>query len=262
MKHSIHFGWGFALALLALLLASGCTANNVVQSTSDFPKNTGFTKHYITIDGHPHSVWVFVPRDYKASDHYPAVLFLHGLFEAGSGQQCLAGGLAPVIAKHPGKWPFITIFPQSDGTWRGEARDHLAIAALDFAQQNWSIDSNRIILAGLSYGGLGAWQIGANHPDRFAAIVPVSGFSDKQIIKRLAKTPVWAFDFQGDPFVSSQNSEQMCEQIKSLGGSAKITEFDGVGHDCCDRAIAESDLVNWMLQQRRSPANTSIATVQ
>src|SRR5450432_2555659 len=262
-RRATRFGFVFASMLLMLMLM-GCRADGVVRSTASFPAGTGFTQHFVAVDNEVRGFWVFVPRDYTPSKHYPTILFLHGLFEAGKdNKQCLAGGLAPVIAKHPEKWPFITIFPQSDGTWRGDSRDHLAIATLDFAQHRWSIDADRVILAGLSYGGLGTWQIGAKHPDRFAALVPVSGFSDKQITRQLKNLPVWAFDYHGDPFVNSTNSQQMCEQIKSEGGHAQLKEFTGVGHDCWDRAISESALVPWMLLQRRQviAIHTSDATV-
>ena len=43
------------------------------------------------------------------------------------------------------------------------------------------------------------------------------------------------------------------------------SEFAGVGHDCCERAFAESGLVNWMLKQNRiitkRGSDTSLATV-
>ncbi|HMB95511.1 MAG TPA: prolyl oligopeptidase family serine peptidase [Tepidisphaeraceae bacterium] len=257
-----HRKWTLLCGIAMLLLACGCQANGVIKSTANFPKDTGFSQHWVAVDGQVHSFWVFVPKDYTTHKNYPAIVFLHGLFEAGddNSNKCLAGGLAPVIAKHPEKWPFVTIFPQSTGTWRGDDRDHLAIASLDFAKNHWSIDQDRVILAGLSYGGLGTWQIGSNHPDRFAALVPISGHRDIQAVKHLLGTPVWAFDFHGDPFVPSENSEQMCEQIKSGGGSARLTEFDGVGHDCWDRALKQSDLIQWMLQQHRQTQPTKRAS--
>src|SRR6185503_2437513 len=114
-----------------------------------------------------------------------------------------------------------TIFPQSTGTWCGDDRDRLAIAALDFAQREYSIDPDRVILAGLSYGALGTWQIGAKHTDRFAALVPVSGHRATELVERLVLLPVWAFDTRGDPIVSSKSSEEMCQELQKRGGIAR-----------------------------------------
>jgi predicted peptidase len=239
---------------LLMLLAGGCTGTRVVRSTSEFPTGTGFSRHDFVFRGQTETVWVFLPRNYDAKKKYPAILFLHGLFEAGSGgNKCLSGGLAPVIASYPEHWPFITIFPQSDSTWESEDRQRMAIGALNYAQAHWSIDQDRIVLAGLSYGGLGTWDVGARYPERFAALVPMSGFGSAPAVKRISSLPIWAFVYTGDPWVRSTDSVAMCEQIRDAGGTAILTEFTGVGHDCVGRAVNDSDLVTWMLRQRRSP---------
>jgi predicted peptidase len=241
--------------LIGLFLQVGCHGSgaSIARSTAHFPPGTGFVKYDLVVDGAPHQVWVFIPRSYRAEHRYPTILFLHGLFESGSDDGgAITAGLGPVIAKSPDDWPFITIFPQSTGTWRGNDRERLAMAALDSVEANWSVDPDRVTLAGLSYGGLGVWEIGAKHPDRFCALVPVASPSDQEAIDRLASLPVWAFNYGGDLIVPSSHSDEMCRQITSRGGNARQTRFPGLGHDCWDRAVAESDVVDWMLQQRIS----------
>lgn len=239
---------------LMLCVAGGCAGPGVAGSTRQFPKGTGFIKCEFVFEGESRPLWVFVPKDYHSGRRYPTILFLHGLFEAGhTGDACLTGGLGPVIARKPEKWPFITVFPQSDGTWRGEDRDRLAMAALEFAQREYAVDPDRIILAGLSYGALGTWQIGARHPERFAALVPVSGHRATEVVERIVMLPVWAFAFASDPWVSSTGSEEMCREIGRNGGEARLTEFAGVGHDGWGLAVDQSDLVAWMLSRRRAP---------
>lgn len=248
------------LAILLLVVAGGCQGS-IIASTRAFPPNTGFLKHSYAVDGDRHEMWIFVPRDYTPARNYPAIVFLHGLFEAGSDPDaCLNAGLGPVIARDPSSWPFITVFPQSDGTWKGERRERLVLKSLDFAQSKYAIDPDRVILAGLSYGALGTWEIGARNTDRFAALVPVSGHRATELVERLVMLPVWAFAVTGDLFVSAQSSQEMCEQLQARGGRAKLTAFKGVGHDCWDRAVAESNLVGWMLaQRRRSPSDAAPA---
>ena len=246
------------MGMLLLVCAGGChNGAEVVRSTAAYQPGTGFSRHEILVDGQTHAVWVFVPKNYRPENRYPAILFLHGLFEAGHGyDSSVSAGLGPVIAKDPDKWQFITIFPQSDGTWRGDDRDHLAMAALDFTQKQWSIDNDRVILAGLSFGGLGTWEIGSRHPERFAALVPVSGVGATDLVEHLVLLPTWAFASTNDPWVRSQDSEAMCKGITGHGGQARLTEFKGSSHDCWDKAVAESELVSWMLQQRRRTTTT------
>jgi predicted peptidase len=239
------------LALLSLACSVGCRGTSVARSTAHYRPGTGFVHNTVDLGGQSHSMWVFLPKDYDPARRYPTILFLHGLFEAGAdGSGALSGGLGPVIAQDPDAWPFIVLFPQSSGTWRGEARERLAMRSLDWAEQRYAIDRSRVILAGLSYGGLGTWQIGARHANRFAALVPIAAFRDMECADALREVPVWAFHTRHDPFVDSRGSHDMCAQIDQLGGQARYTAFDGVGHDCWDRAVAQTDLVGWMLRQR------------
>jgi predicted peptidase len=193
---------------------------------------------------------------------YPAILFLHGLFENGDGKgdtSVLSAGLGPIIARDPARWPFITIFPQSTGTWIGDERERLAMAALEDSKRHYMIDPDRVILAGLSYGGLGVWEIGAKHPDRFAALVPVSGFKSTELVEKLTSAPVWAFASQGDLVVNVDNSVEMCREIQQHGGRARLTQFEGGEHDCWSMAVDQSDIVRWMLTQRRNPFGNTAA---
>jgi dienelactone hydrolase len=51
-----------------------------------------------------------------------------------------------------------------------------ALEVLDRAQTELGTDPQRTYLTGHSMGGHGTWHIGANHPDRFAAIGPSAGW--------------------------------------------------------------------------------------
>src|SRR5688572_1524890 len=139
--------------LIGLVFLTGCRGDAIARSTAHFPPGTGFIRHQVLLDDQSQQLWVFIPKNYRSDQRYPAILFLHGLFEAGQNDhRALSAGLGPVIANDPGDWPFITIFPQSSGTWRGEARDRLAMAALNSVEANWSVDPDRVTLAGLSFG--------------------------------------------------------------------------------------------------------------
>lgn len=242
-----------ALALLASMILCGCGGGGILRSTTDFPSGRGFVSHEITVDGRTHQLWMFIPESYDGESRYPAIVFLHGLFEAGSeSSRALTAGLGPVIARDPRHWPFIVLFPQSDGTWRGDARERQVLGSLDFAMTRYAIDPDRVVLAGLSYGGLGVWQIGSRNAGRFAAVVSVSGKKDVAAAAGLRDVPVWAFHSRGDPFVGVANSQEMCESIDRIGGDVRLTVFPAVDHDCWDRAVAESSLLDWMLDQRRT----------
>lgn len=247
------------LFLLFLTILPGCTGRLVQSSTRHFPPNTGFLPRTVTLGDRSYKFSLFIPRHYDPRHEYPAILFLHGLFESGSdGLKCLSAGLGPIIAKNPDDWPFITIFPQTRGNWIGDDKERLALACLEQVGREFNIDPDRVVLAGLSFGGRGVWEIAARNPHRFAALVPVSGPSATDLIPQLTATPIWAFHYQADPFVPVRSSQQMVQRINSLGGHARYTEFPALGHDAWPRAVGESDLLPWLLAQRRPAAQVAL----
>lgn len=242
-----------------MILLSGCKGSHIPHATETFPEQTGFVQLPVKYDGGSRNVWVFIPADYQPGKLYPAILFLHGLFEGGNGgTTVLSAGLGPIVARSAGTWPFITIFPQSSGTWKGVEREQLALAALEEAQKHYSIDADRIILAGLSYGGLGVWEIGARNPGKFAALVPVSALGTPDQLQVATAVPVWTFASRNDPWVRSENSVEMFQAIEANGGRVRITRFDGDDHDCWAQAVEQSELLPWMLRQRRNPLQTTV----
>jgi predicted peptidase len=234
---------------------TGCSARPILRSTSHYPGGIGFVKTRFDSAGAQHQMWVFVPKAHQTGKPLPAIVFLHGLFEAGSDcDRAVKAGLGPVIARSPDDWGFITLFPQSNGTWKGPEREALVLDALHHAKSRWSIDSDRVILAGLSYGALGACEIGARHPDKFAAVVGVSGHRPSEPVERLAMIPIWMFAFTGDPVVRARHSRDLIAELQARGSRAQITTFDGVGHDGWVQAVQSTALVDWMKQQRRPRA--------
>lgn len=252
------------LIAISLFHIMGCVSGASVQRTTrDFPQGTGFQTRTIAIDQKERKFAVFIPRDYSPAKKYPTIVFLHGLFESGrDAKRCLSAGLGPVIARDPQHWPFISVFPQTMGSWRGAANERLVMACMDDVEANYSVDRERVILAGLSYGGRGTWEIGAKHRDRFAALVPMSGDAAYDACNKLKDIPIWAFHYSGDPFISCSDAEKMVGRIREAGGKAKLTEFDSIGHDCWTRACSETDVVNWMLQQRRSETASAAVPVE
>jgi predicted peptidase len=251
-----------AVALMVLLLcAAGCSGRGVLNSTRHFPPGTGFLTQSMMLDGRERNYAVFIPRSYTPHRRHPAIVFLHGFFESGSdGVKCLSAGLGPRIAENPDPFPFIVIFPHSSGSWAGPDRQRLALATLDAAQRRWSIDPDRVILAGLSFGGRGAYEIGSRYPERFAAIVPVCGPRALDRVEPLTHLPVWAFHNAADPFVPASDSRRMISAINAAGGQAQLTVFPALGHDCWSQALDESDLLHWMLTQRRQPVAGAVSS--
>jgi predicted peptidase len=248
--------------LLLALALTGCGHLDMDAANAAAPKGTGFMIKQITVDGSTRNYGLFVPHNYKPGTPTPAIVFLHGVLQAGSdGRSQMSQGLGPNIARNPEHFPCFAIFPQSGGDWTGDARDRLAIAVLDEVCKHYTIDPDRISLTGLSNGGYGTWHIGGNHPERFSALVPVSGASDYDAVSKLAAAhmPIWCFHNSGDFLILSSNTRAMNERLTAAGANVKYTEFDAMGHECWDQVYGDDSVIQWMLTQRRSGAPTRAA---
>src|SRR5262245_55425502 len=140
---------------------------------------TGFVeKSHKNSDGSASPYVVFVPHDYDGKKEVPVILFLHGAGETKGGAKKPAEvGIGPAIRKRDKNFPFLTVIPQSEKrTWQASSYDgKRAIAILDEVMKEDKVDAKRQYLTGLSMGGFGTWSQAAEHPDRWAAIVPICG---------------------------------------------------------------------------------------
>lgn len=234
-------------AIVATLV--GCAGSPPKLAASNVRAGTGFVRTvYKAPNGESRNLTVFVPMNYDSSRAWPAVVFMHGLFEGGNdGNKNTTVGIGPAIAKNPSRFNCFVIFPQSpSGSWGDESQYSLAVAALDHVSSLYTIDPQRVSITGLSTGGLGTWRAAANYPDRFVRVAPMCAYDDYDNVPKLTKRPVWAFHNAGDPFVGAGGTKKMVERINAAGGNAKATIYGGIGHNCWDRAYADADFIAWL----------------
>jgi predicted peptidase len=240
--------------VFASFLLAGCgggSGSHIAQTNAKAKPGTGFMHR--DLQGHKNRKYaVFLPYNYTPDKKWPAIMFLHGIGEKGSNAQaCLKVGLGPEIAKRADRFPFVVIFPQTNGEWRSATDEKIAIDTLEQAKRDFSIDPDRVILTGLSSGGYGVWRIGAKYRDRFAALVPMCGYSYREGVPQLTTIPIWCWHFTGDWAVGSGNSKDMVKRINAAGGNAKLSLPGGMGHDVWTVAYDDPSLYDWMLAQRR-----------
>lgn len=239
--------------LTALLAIVGCSSNPAGKINKSAPPGRGMSLQKLKLaDGSTRNVSVFLPYAYDEKQIWPTVVFLQGLGEGGSdGVKNTTVGLGPAIAKRASTFPFIALFPQSGGPWSSAGADKLAMDVLAAAQAKYRIDPKRIYLTGMSTGGYGTWAIGARHADRFAALVPLCGYSGEAFAPQLTQMPIWAFHNSVDPFVFSSSTKATVNQINKLGGHAKMTIYNAIGHDCWSSVYGDDALWSWIAQQHK-----------
>lgn len=207
---------------------------------------------------------LWVPAGEAPAEGWPMIVFLHGLGERGKDGEHLQVGLPRQIEQHPERFPCLVLMPQcpADRVWvkigskwshgLKDAEKHID-AALDYVLAHQHVDEHRIALTGLSMGGFGTWVYGAEHVDRFCRLAPLCGGGHQEDAEALARRPLWVFHGSADPVVPVTESRKMVEAVREAGGTVRYTEYDGVGHDCWDRAYADARLIRWLLGHDDDP---------
>jgi len=264
--------WGKApiLALMAMILAPVVCSQQLTSDDIEFRK-----KIYTNKAGDRLPYRLYVPLGYDANRKYPLLLWLHGGDGRGSdnvrqlnggnqiGTHFLAGKQVQL------KFPMFVLLPQcpSNDNWSDPDLNQptkwleLTMSALAQVQKEFSIDPNRLYLAGQSMGGLGVWSTLQAYPGKWAAAVILCAYDNFTDIKVLAKTPIWLFQGMEDDTVPLLLVQEMVKQLKKAHANLRYTEYPKAGHEIWTKAFAESDLLPWLSsQQLGQPAGGQVGS--
>jgi predicted peptidase len=261
---------GIALCAL-LLLCSGVAAEVTVDDfeAGTFTDSQGTAIHYR----------LFVPRGYDASAAatYPLVAFLHGNGDQGSDnrRQVREGARVWAEPANQARYPAFVLAPQcpADDGWGRPAGlagypDGSPLEAvfelLDDVERRYRIDRDRRYITGMSGGGWGTLRALSHQPQRFAAAILVcpAGEPAKNpevplrengvgVVAGIESIPLWFFHGTDDPVVPISLSRDRIAALRRAGGSPRLTEYPGIGHDAWVKAYAEPAIVDWLFGHRR-----------
>ena len=196
----IRLDTGRAMCVTSLLLAAGAWAQGSTQESGLMEarniKLATATMYYR----------LFKPKNYDATKKYPVVVCLHGVGERGADNKAQVDreDLA-----HPwiedsiqARVPHFIMVPQAptDSSWGGSrtaggtglgGTGQGIIDILEGMKKEFSVDSNRFYLTGLSMGGGGTYNLLKGKPGYFAAAAPCAAGGDTTAITAIAKTPLW-----------------------------------------------------------------------
>jgi poly(3-hydroxybutyrate) depolymerase len=212
---------------------------------------------------------------------YPLIIFLHGMGERGNGMSDLpkvkAQGIPKYInAGHPMrfKWngkseSFVVLSPQLSASYSAW-QNFYAEEMVKYAKQNLNIDTNRIIVTGLSLGGGGVWNYAgvqlknAQQLAAIGAVCPTYPWVDFCNIAK-ANLPTWAFHALDDKTVGAYHTQNVLNKIYACPPKVVpyATFWPTGGHGIWDRAYDTTykwqnpNLFEWFLAQNKSlPVNS------
>ncbi len=219
------------------------------------------------IDGSVQPYGLEIPEDLDLSRPVPLLVWLHGrgdkITDVHFMKRCLAKSQA-LGGKVPDQQEAIIVHPfgrQCVG-WK-HAGEIDVFEVIEHVKSQYSIDPDRIALAGFSMGGAGAWHIGAHYTDHFCAVHAGAGFAEtaryngltpetypsevEQIlwkvydvpnyVRNLFNVPVLAYSGEEDK--QKQAADLMAEAFAAEGRELRHVIGPGMGHKYHDDSVKE-----------------------
>jgi hypothetical protein len=205
---------------------------------------------------------LYVPDDYGVDPQkkWPLLLYLHGGDKLNTTLDSLEADLLPETLKYQGDMPFLVVSPLAKSKtyefWPEEKMGDSLLILMEEILATVFVDQNRIYLTGESSGGNGTWGIGLQHPEYFAALVPIMGyygwpFTVPENVCDLKDVPIWAFHGAKDEIIPLEAEQNLVDALEACGGNVQFTIFPDVGHDVNSDQVYTSELFTWLLEQER-----------
>ena len=231
---------------------------------------------------------VYVPKNYDATRKYPLAIVIHGNGVQGNDNRAyksepFAKYLAePQIQEQRPHFIYVPQCPAGQkwvgSPWESGSYSVEQVAAspsmtkltdiLKGLLKEYSIDSTRIYLLGISMGGQATWDLLCRYPGVFAGAVPMAGCGDPTKASLLKNVGIWAFHGANDPTVPVKSDREIMAGLEQAGAKVlRLTDLDPpetpkgmhiyseymLGHNVWDKAIAlKGQVVPWLFSQSRA----------
>jgi hypothetical protein len=155
------------------------------EHRASWPRQTGTLARgfFSAIDGSPQPIGLEIPSDLDWSKPVALTVLLHGRGDKATDMHFIADHLHKPGQFQPGVGIILHPFGrQCLGFQLAGETD--VLEAIEAAKHFYRIDEKRIMLAGFSMGGAGAWHVGAHYADHWCALHTGAGFVE---VKRFMK---------------------------------------------------------------------------
>jgi len=155
-------------AVLAFLIPTHGPAQTSAKIDSFYSSSLGSMTHYSYL----------LPNGYDSRHSYPVLYLLHGY-----GGDHRNWSKLTDLAMYAGQFGIVIIMPDAGNSWyvnsigkpENRFEDMFVRDLLSHAEEQFSVDTSRRALAGLSMGGYGAMTLALRHPTLFRFAASLSG---------------------------------------------------------------------------------------
>ncbi|HJY13402.1 MAG TPA: prolyl oligopeptidase family serine peptidase [Flavobacterium sp.] len=203
-----------------------------------------------------HELGYVLHKPANTKEKKPLIVFISGDGEKGTDiEKVKINGPLKYLKNH--QLDAYVLAPQckEDENWDIESINELILKI----QRENKIDPDRIYVTGLSSGGWAAWNLALSYPDKFAAIVPISGFVDLIELEsacKIASIPTRIFHGLVDDVVKVDYAITIYKELKKCNAKdVQLTIFDDAGHDSWSRVYDNPEIYVWMFKQVKTNIN-------
>ena len=183
-------------------------------------------------------------------EKFPLLVFLHGSGERGTNLD-LVKNHSPFTYQNLMQKDVAILAPQCpENKWWDTNAIYELIQSIT---SKYNVDKSRIYLTGLSMGGWGTWKLATEHPELFAAVAPVCGVTDVNILKNvevLQKMPIHIFHGALDDIVSPNMSIEIYQKLKKVNANCSLTIFPNDNHNSWDSTYSDPKFYEWLFTQK------------
>jgi predicted peptidase len=238
----------------------------------DYPE---YVKHLYIAGNDTLPFRILLPENYKPSEKYPLIIFLHGAGERGNDNtsQLRHGAQLFLKPETRKKYPAIVVFPQcpANSYWsnvevrmennkrayyfKPDGEPTVAMKLLEGLigklKKDYSISNKQMYVGGLSMGGMGTFEVVRRNPAMFAAAFPICGGANPATAHLLRKVNWWIFHGAKDGIVNPSFSKNMVMALEAERIKVKFTLYPEANHNSWDSAFAEPGLMEWLFSQKK-----------
>jgi hypothetical protein len=156
--------------------------------------------------------------------------------------------------------PVILVWPSrraGDNLWT-PAYLQVVSGLIDKLMADFSIDTNRVYIAGISEGLHAAWDLVGMSPSFFASVGFGAGYGGATQSRFIKDVPTWIWCAVDDDAGQLDNTRGLVQALRNVGGRPIYTEYISGGHlEGIFMALRTPVLIDWFLAQRRGVAPTN-----
>lgn len=201
--------------------------------------------------GKTYTYALYVPE--SAGPDMPMIVIMHGM--GGSGANTIHAWMERLGDD------FIILCPTYPmGAWWSKNAEELVLKLITETSASYTIDPDRVFIAGLSNGAIGAYLIGMFYPDRFAGIIPIAGSVTQRymhFLVNLNNTATYIIQGKYDPIFPIDLTRRIHKILSDMKSPVVYREHKERGAAHGGHFLPESEvpaLVEWLKKQKRNPS--------